>query len=94
MDNPYSGFCEGRIVALGAKIGNSRKQYTPHTWMTLQSGEEVVDGSCGSVVLDDDGGRVVGSFRYMPNDGTECYTVSATELRENGYGISSGVQTW
>lgn len=25
MDNPYSGFCEGRIVALGAKIGNSGK---------------------------------------------------------------------
>lgn len=93
MDNPYSGFCEGQIVALGAKIGNSGKHYIPHTWTILQSGEEVVDGSCGSVILDDDG-RVVGFFRYMSNDGTDCYTVSATELRENGYEICGGIQTW
>ena len=66
---PYSGFCEGQIIALGAKIGNSGKQYIPHTWMMVQSGEEVVNGSCGSVILDDDG-RVVGFFRYTSNDGT------------------------
>lgn len=92
MDNPYSGFCEGRIVALGEKIGTSGTRYIPHTWMIIQNGEEIVDGSCGSVILGEDS-TVVGFFHYM-NDGMDCYAVSATELRENGYEICGGVQTW
>lgn len=37
IDNPYSGFCEGQIVALGVKRGNPGRQYIPHTWMELVS---------------------------------------------------------
>lgn len=31
MDNPYPGFCEGRIIAVGAKIADSGTQYITHT---------------------------------------------------------------
>lgn len=92
MDNPYSGFCEGQIFALGAKQGNSGKHYIAHTWMIIQNGE-AIDGSCDSVILDEDS-RVLGFVRCIFNDGVDCFAVSATELQQNGYELCGGVQTW
>lgn len=93
MDNPYSGFCKGRIIALGAKMAASGTKYIAHTWLILQNGEEVMDRSCGSVILNEEN-EVVGFFRYMSNDGTDGFAVSATKIREGGYEICGGVQTW
>lgn len=93
MDNPYSGFCEGQVIALGVKMADSGTRYITHTWLIMQNGEETIDGSCGSAILDEDN-RVVGFLRYMSNDGADCFAVSATELRKGGYEICGGVQTW
>lgn len=92
MDNPYSGFCEGQIIALGAKMADSGTRYIAHTWLILHNGEEVMDESCGSAILDEQN-KVVGFFRFKSNDGTDGFAVSATELREAGYEICGGVQT-
>lgn len=57
----------------------------------MQNGEEVVDGSCGSTILDADN-KVVGVFRFISYDSEDCFAVSATRLRECGYEICGGVQ--
>lgn len=89
MDNPYSGFCEVRIIALGAKRTDSGTRYIIHTWLIMQNREEVIHGSCDSAMLDENN-RIVGVFRYMSNDDADCFAVSATELRERGYEICDG----
>lgn len=43
MDNPYSGFCEGVTIALGAKMADSGTRYITHTWLIMQNGEEMID---------------------------------------------------
>lgn len=65
MDIPYSGFREGQVIALGVKIEDSGTRYIAHTWLILQNGEEVMDGSCGSAILDEEN-KAVGFFRYTP----------------------------
>lgn len=36
MDNLYLGFCEDQVIALEAKIADSRTRYIAHTWLILQ----------------------------------------------------------
>jgi hypothetical protein len=54
-------------------------------------GDEPVDGSCGSPILNSDG-EVVGLFRFKKEDSHHCLGVSAMELRTFGYEICAGEQ--
>lgn len=57
----------------------------------MQTGEEVMDGSCGSTILDADN-KVVGVFPYISRDSEDRFAVSATKSRECGHEICGGVQ--
>ena len=92
MNNPFSGSCEGVTMALGATIaGEGDKDYVTHEWSLFENGDEPVDGSCGSPILDAEG-KVVGLFRFKAADSSLCLSVSAMELREYGYDICGGEQ--
>ncbi|KAA6406532.1 MAG: hypothetical protein FRX48_09697 [Lasallia pustulata] len=94
MNNPFSGSCEGVTMALGAIIaGEGDKGYVAHEWSFFENGDEPVDGSCGSPILDVEG-KVVGLFRFKAADSSLCLSVSAMELREFGYDICSGEQSF
>lgn len=94
MNNPYSGSCEGVIIGLGAKIPEEGdKEYVAHEWVEFENGEEPFDGSCGSPIINAEG-NVVGLFRFKMANSSLCLTVSATELREFGYEICGGEQSF
>ena len=62
MDNPFSGSCQGFVLGLGGKIPEEGdKDYVLHEWQIFENGNEPVDGSCGSPILNSDG-EVVGLF--------------------------------
>jgi hypothetical protein len=86
MDNPFSGSCNGLVLALGAKIPwEEDRDFVMHKWCIFENGNEPVDGSCGSLILDSDR-KVVGFFRFK-NNSVDCWCVSAMELRTFGYKI-------
>jgi hypothetical protein len=85
MNNPFSGYAIGQILATGIKIEGSGAMIE-HKWMLMDCGTEPVEGSCGSPILDDNR-RVVGFFRYKRKDSPHCYAVSSMELREAEYEI-------
>jgi hypothetical protein len=85
MNNPFSGYAEGHVLALGIKVEASGKM-VEHEWLYMDCGTEPVDGSCGSPILADDR-TVVGFFRYKHNDSLHCYAVCAMELRDGEYEI-------
>lgn len=98
MNNPFSGSCEGVTLGLGAIIageGEGDKGYVAHEWSFFENGNEPVDGSCscGSPILDVEG-KVVGLFRFKAADSSLCLSVSAMELREYGYDICGGEQSF
>jgi len=80
MNNLFSGYAKGRILALGIKVETSGKR-VEHQWLYMDCGTEPVDGSCGSPILTDEG-KFAGFFRYKQNDSQYCYAVSAMELRD------------
>jgi len=85
MDNPYSGFAEGTVLAVGFKLAEEGEtDYVHHTWTIFENGSEPVDGSCGCPILDDQG-MVVGLFRFKMGGDQGCLAVSAMELRRFGY---------
>lgn len=92
MENPFSGSCEGCVLGMGAKIpGEGGKDYILHEWHIFENGNEPLDGSCGSPILDSDG-KVVGLFRFVTKTSLHCLGVSAMELRAFGYEICGGEQ--
>jgi hypothetical protein len=92
MDNPYSGFSEGSMLATGYKCPDGgRTEYVLHSWNIFENGSEPVDGSCGSPILDGQG-MVVGLFRFKVGETNACLAVSATELRSFGFEICGGEQ--
>ena len=94
MNNPFSGCCEGNTMALGAIIpGEGDKEYVAHEWIFFENGEEPVDGSCGSPILDAEG-KVVGLFRFKAADSSLCLAVSAIVLQKYGYEICGGEQSF
>ena len=94
MYNPFSGSCEGVTMALGATIPEEGdKDYVAHVWNLFENGDEPVDGSCGSPILDAEG-KVVGLFRFKAANSSLCLSVSVIELREFGYEICGGEQTF
>lgn len=87
MDNPYSGYAEGTVLASGFKVaGEGETDYVYHTWNIFENGSEPVDGSCGGPILDEQG-MVVGLFRFKMRGDQGCLAVSAMELRRFGYEI-------
>ena len=94
MDNPFSGCCIGNVLAIGARItGEGNKRYVLHEWDAFGNGDQVVDKSCGSPALDDEG-RVAGLFRFKQKDSAECLCVAVGEMRELGYEICGGLQVF
>lgn len=94
MNNPFSGSCEGVTMGLGATISDGgNKDYVTHQWHIFENGDEPVDGSCGSPILDAEG-KIVGLFRFKVANSPLCLSVSAMELREYGYEICGGEQTF
>ena len=94
MNNPFSGSAEGVVMGLGAKvIVEGQQGYVMHQWHHFENGDQPVDGSCGSPVVTSKAG-VVGLFRYKQVGSSVCIAVSALTLRENGYEICGGVQTF
>ncbi len=81
-------------MALGATIPEEGdKDYVAHEWSLFENGDEPVDGSCGSPILDAEG-KVVGLFRFQVANSSLCLSVSARELREYGYEICDGEQSF
>lgn len=94
MNNPFSGSCEGVTMALGATIPEAGdKEYVEHVWNFFENGDEPIDGSCGSPILDAEG-KVVGFFRFKVANSSLCLSVSGSELRQYGYEICGGEQTF
>jgi hypothetical protein len=92
MDNPFSGSCHGFVLGLGGIIPEEGdKDYVLHEWQIFENGNEPVDGSCGSPILNSDG-EVVGLFRSKKESSNHCLGVSAMELRTFGYEICAGEQ--
>jgi hypothetical protein len=91
MDNPYSGFSEGSVVAVGFKFYGEHTEYIVHSWSFFENGYEPVDGSCGCPVLDEQG-MVVALFRFKDEGSDRCLAVSAMELRRFGYEICGAEQ--
>ena len=91
MNNPFSGYCIGTVLATGARIiGEGGKKFVLHEWYTFENGDQAVDNSCGSPVLED--GRVAGLFRFKQKDSAECLCIAAGELREFGYEVCGRLQ--
>ena len=97
MDNPFSGRYEGVTMASGARIPEEgAKNYVTHQCILFENDDDddavVVDGSCGSPILNADG-KVVGLFRFKAKSGA-CLAVAAMELWEYGYEICDGERTF
>ena len=81
-------------MALGATISDGgNKDYVTHQWHIFENGDEPVNGSCGSPILDAEG-KIVGLFRFKVANSPLCLSVSAMELREYGYEICGGEETF
>jgi len=94
MNNPFTGNCEGLTMAVGVRISDDpNAKYVAHQWMIFENGNEPVDGSCGCPILDAEG-RVIGLFRFKAADSNMCLCVSSVELRELGYEICGGEQSF
>ena len=94
MNNPFSGGCEGTLLATGAKISDiNNLTYVKHQWSIFENGDTPVEGSCGSPILDARG-NVIGLFQFQVAESDMCLSVSALELREHGYEPCGGEQTF
>ena len=81
-------------MALGATIPEEgRKDYIGHVWHLFENGDEPIDGSCGSPILDAEG-DVVALFRFKKENSDMCFSVAAFELCESGYEIRGGEQVF
>ena len=100
-NNPFSsGHCIGTVLATGARItGDQNKPYVLHEWHAFEKkGDQTTtvddDGSCGSAVLDNKEGRVVGLLlRFKQQEegsAAECVCIAAIELVECGYEVFRG----
>ena len=91
MNNPFTGYCEGLIMALGAIIEDcGSKKYVKQMWSIFENGTEPIQGRCGSGILDKHG-RIIAFFRFQGVNGFS-YGVLAKELQKTGYDIYSGIR--
>lgn len=89
MNNPFSGHCVG--VHLGIEKGRvpSDENVLEHEWVTNEwsyfgnTGNEPMEGSCGSPILDEEG-NVVSFFRFLNTKGW-AVGIAASTLEIRGY---------
>lgn len=95
MNSPFTGKCEGQVLAVGARIidddTGGKLAYIKHQWLLFENGDEPVEGCCGTPLTDGEG-AAVGLFRFKHEKDQYCLVVSAQELREYGYEICGGLQ--
>ncbi len=95
MNSPFTGKCEGQLLAIGARIidddTGGKLAYVKHQWLFFEDGAEPVE-ACAGAPLTDGGGAAVGLFRSKHENEQFCLVVSAQELREYGYEICGGLQ--
>lgn len=52
-------------------LEDGNHEYVKHQWLLFENGDEPVDGSCGSPIMDSNG-NVVGLFRYKMANSRDC----------------------
>ncbi|KAK4697087.1 hypothetical protein P7C71_g931, partial [Lecanoromycetidae sp. Uapishka_2] len=99
MDTPVNGFCEGVVVIVDvSRVVSHPDENAPKcttdfvvgtfTYYGNGGGIEMLNGSCGGVIWNDDN-DVVGQFRFQNNDGTGlCYNSHFDPLVRLGYKLS------
>lgn len=83
MNNTFFGYCVG--VHLGIEKGRvlSDENVLEHKWVTNEwsyfgnTGDEPMESSCGSSVLDEEG-NVVGFFRFLKTNGWAVGVAAST----------------
>ncbi|KAH7031918.1 hypothetical protein B0J12DRAFT_789371 [Macrophomina phaseolina] len=94
MDNPYSGYADGNVIALGVAVSvDPERKYTKQRWFTFQCGGEDINGSCGSPILDEQG-RVLSFFRYQIDNTKDTFAIEAVELQKLGFEVVQGQHTF
>lgn len=99
LDSAFSGFMEGVVVASSARIYvlGDTPRYTVYNWMYTSQEEantdkvQPPDGTCGSVIWNDEG-TVLGFYHYYMTGGEwpgYAVSVSASELAEAGYRLAN-----
>ena len=90
MDNPFISFTEGMYVAsrfqrVPVDEPVSKFQWVHQLWYWTGQGNQSMDGSCGSVVTDDDA-RAACFFRFLTEKGF-ALGVAASELTRFGFQV-------
>src|SRR5204862_6985598 len=92
LDNPFTGFMEGMYITFSLRRVPSDEPVAKFPWVVQlwlwagQGNTTVKDGSCGSVVTDEEG-RAVCFYRFVDEKGF-AIGVAATVLGQFGYEIS------
>lgn len=86
MNNPYSGYADGSIVALGC-IDDGGHTFAKLNWIMFQCGNHAIAGSCGSPILDENG-RVLSFFRYEITGTKDTFGFEASQLKER-FGVDA-----
>lgn len=90
MDNPFGGRSEGMVTGLGVTVeGSQSTMYVPHVWYQFDNPLGVVDGSCGSAIVNERD-EVLSFFRSKHDNEDMCYGVAAEDLSAQGYQVLSG----
>lgn len=94
INSPYSGQCDGSLLAVGVRVGRSSDKLILHVLACLENSHEPISGSCGCPVIDSTG-RVLGLCRFVKKEEEgECLCVAAEEVGRFGYEIYSGERTF
>lgn len=98
MDNPFSGHCSGVHLGIKKERVRSDENVLEHKWVTNEwsyfgnAGDEPMEGSCGSPVLDEEG-NVVSFLIFLKTNGW-AVGVAASTLEIWGYKAVSGIVCW
>jgi len=82
MDNPFSGSCAGSFV--GSNYILEGVEYHKHAWVVFERGTGVLDGFCGSPIVDQYG-RVAAIFRFVDRTNSKCgFAVTGAAVKNLG----------
>lgn len=90
MNNPFSGYHDGsyvgrQLLRLPADEAKVKHYWVETHWLYLGNGVEKMDGSCGCVIVDEDGNAVSFS-RFLDDKYPGCgLCVAASTLEKFGY---------
>ncbi|KAI9795165.1 MAG: hypothetical protein M1816_000187 [Peltula sp. TS41687] len=95
MNNPFVGYVEGVHITAEKRKVPSDEPGVPHTWVSnewiyVDNGrEDALQGSCGSVVSDEDGNAIC-LFRFERKEQPGyAIGVAASTLQKSGYLVSA-----